>query len=70
MYCKVRGACFEVLCVCVWGGGGEDSTGAIFYYPLKTWGGHGPSPDQRGAGVCVIFHDKAKNIRDKMRYSD
>jgi hypothetical protein len=23
-----------------------------------------------GAGVCAIFHDKAKTIRDKMRYSN
>jgi hypothetical protein len=29
-----------------------------------------PSPDQRGVQGGVIFHDKSKNIRDKMRYSN
>ena len=53
MYYRDRGAFFEV-CVCVGGGGRQDSTGAIarrkeagfytviFYYPLQKWGGHGP----------------------------
>ena len=33
-------------------------------------GVHPPSPGQRGCRGGAIFHDKAKNIRDKMRYSN
>ena len=32
-------------------------------------GVHPPSPDRRGCKGC-FFHDKAKNNRDKMRYSN
>ena len=46
------------VCVCVCGGGGG--------------GGGGPpqSPGQRGCRGGSIFHDKAKHIRDKLRYSN
>ena len=71
MYYRDRGAFFEV---CVWGGGGgQDSTGAIarrqagfytviFYYPLKKWGGHGPSlplsqfPQLGGPGMLELWN--------------
>jgi hypothetical protein len=31
---------------------------------------HPPSPGQRGFRGGAVFHDKAKIIRDKMRYSN
>jgi hypothetical protein len=47
----------DLLCVCLWGGGG----GCAQIAP--------PIPGQRGRGGA-IFHDKGKNNRDKMRYSN
>jgi hypothetical protein len=45
----------------------------LFMVGMDLLGGggvHPPSPGQRGCRGGAIFHDKAKNIRDKMRYSN
>jgi hypothetical protein len=45
--------------VCAGGGGGGGGGGGVLHTPLAL---------ARGGGL--IFHDKAKNIKDKMRYSN
>ena len=57
MYYRDRGACFEV-CVCVWGGGRQDSTGAIarrqagFYTAM--------APASPCSAVPVFLHDQER----------
>jgi hypothetical protein len=54
MYCKVRGACFEVLCVCVWGGGGRIARELFFIIHWKR-GAAMALALTRGVQGCVLF---------------